>query len=40
MGSSGSREIQVKFKCDFDECEASFDTLGTQSFTSLKADLR
>ena len=28
MGSSGSREIiHEKFKCDFDECKASFNTL-------------
>ena len=41
MGLSGSSENHEKFKCDFEECEDTFNTLGEfNHFISLKPKKR
>ena len=41
MGLSGSSENHEKFKCDFEECEAIFNTLGEfNHFISLKEEAK
>ena len=41
MGLSGSSENHEKFKCDFEECEDTFNTLGEfNHFISLKEEAK